>query len=145
MDNKSADFHEDLARRHEVRLSSDRTFGLLLAGAFVVAGLLPLLHGATMRLWPIVIALPLFLLALVVPRSLHRANLYWSKLGLLLQRIVAPVVVGLLFFVVITPIALIFRALGNDPLRLKFEPEAATYWIERIPPGPSPDSIKHQF
>jgi hypothetical protein len=85
------------------------------------------------------------ILALAVPRVLHRANVYWSKLGLLLNRIASPVVMALLFFAVVTPVALIFRRLGNDPLRLKLDPTAATYWINRIPPGPSPESIKDQF
>jgi hypothetical protein len=71
--------------------------------------------------------------------------MYCRKLGLLLSRIVTPVVMGVVFFAVVTPVALILRVLGKDPLRLKLDPTAATYWIDRIPPGPSPESIKDQF
>jgi hypothetical protein len=145
MTNSSPYFHEDLAREHERRLSSDRMFGLVVSGAFVTVGVLPVLHGNSPRLWAIMIGVAFLILALAVPGVLHRPNVYWSKLGLLLNRIVSPVVMALLFFVVVTPIALMFRILGNDPLRLKLDPAAATYWIDRVPPGPSPESIKHQF
>ncbi len=145
MTNSSPHFHEDLSREHEQRLSSDRMFGLVLGGAFVIVGLLPALHGSLPRLWAIIIGVAFWILALAVPRVLHRANLYWSKFGLLLNRIVSPVVMALLFFAVVTPIALLFRSLGNDPLRLKLDPTAASYWIDPVPPGPSPDSIKNQF
>lgn len=138
-------FHEDLLREHEKRLSSDRVFGFVLGGVFLIVGVLPILYGNPARRWAILIAAAFFILALAVPRALHRANVYWSEFGLLLNRIVSPVVMAFLFFGVVTPIALIFRRLGNDPLRLKFDPMATTYWIDRIPPGPSPESIKEQF
>jgi predicted membrane metal-binding protein len=138
-------FHEDLLRDHEKRLSSDRVFGLVLGGAFAIVGLLPVLHGGPVRQWAIIIAAAFFILALAAPRVLHRANVYWSEFGLLLNRIVSPVVMALLFFGVVTPTAVIFRRLGNDPLRLKLDPMATTYWIDRVPPGPSPESIKEQF
>jgi Saxitoxin biosynthesis operon protein SxtJ len=145
MSNSSPHFHEDLAREHERRLSSDRMFGLVVSGAFVTVGVLPALHGKPTRLWAITIGVAFLMLALAVPRVLHRANVYWSNLGLLLNRIVSPVVMALLFFVVVTPVALIFRILGNDPLHLKLDPAATTYWIDRVPPGPSPESIRDQF
>jgi Saxitoxin biosynthesis operon protein SxtJ len=145
MTKNSFQFHEDLSRDHERRLSSDRIFGLVLGGAFVIVGVLPILHGNPPGLWAIILGSALLILASAVPGVLHRANVYWSKFGLLLNRIVNPVVMALLFFVVVTPIAFIFRILGNDPLRLKLDPTAATYWIDRVPPGPSPESIQDQF
>ena len=145
MTNSSFQLHEDLSREHERRLSSDRTFGLVLGVAFMIVGVLPVLHGNPPRVWAIIIAAVFWILAVAVPRTLHRANAYWSEFGLLLNRIVSPVVMGLLFFAVVTPTALIFRSLGNDPLRLKRDPTAASYWIDRVPPGPSPESIKDQF
>jgi hypothetical protein len=145
MANTSLQFHEDLSRNHERRLSSDRIFGLVFGGAFVIVGVLPVLHGDLPRLWAIFIGVACLVLTVVVPSVLHRANVYWSKLGLLLSRIVSPVAMAFLFFAVVSPIALIFRSLGNDPLRLKLDPAAATYWIDRVPPGPSRESIKNQF
>jgi len=145
MTKSASQFHEDLSRDHEKRLSSDRVFGLVLGSAFLIVGVLPVFYGNPARQWAIIIAVAFFILALAVPRVLHRANVYWSEFGLLLNRIVSPVVMTFLFFGVVTPIALIFRRLGNDPLRLKFDPMATTYWIDRVPPGPSPESIKEQF
>ncbi len=66
-------------------------------------------------------------------------------LGLLLGRVVSPIVMALLFFLVVTPTAFLFRLLGKDPLRLAAEPRAGTYWIERRPPGPPPDTMANQF
>ena len=145
MTKTSFKFHEDLSRNHERRLTSDRTFGLVFGVAFMIVGVFPVSYGNLPRLWAIIIGGAFLILALAVPRVLHRANVYWSKLGLLLNRIASPVVMALLFFAVVTPVALIFRRLGNDPLRLKLDPTAATYWINRVPPGPSPESIKDQF
>ena len=67
------------------------------------------------------------------------------RFGLLLHRIVNPLVMALLFFLVVTPIALLMRLFGKRPLHLKTEPDAATYWIPRDPPGPEPDTMKQQF
>jgi Saxitoxin biosynthesis operon protein SxtJ len=141
----SFQFHEDLSRDHERRLTSDRTFGLVLGVAFMIFGVFPVSYGNPPRLWVITIGGAFLILALAVPRVLHRSNVYWSKFGLLLNRIVSPVVMALIFFAVVTPVALVLRRLGSDPLRLKLDPTAATYWIDRIPPGPSPESIKDQF
>src|SRR5438046_2953665 len=137
MTNDAFHVHEDLARDHERRLSSDRVFGLVLGDAFVIVGVLPVAHGNAPRLWAMIIGGALWILAVAVPVVLHRANVYWSKLGLVLNRIVSPVVMAVIFFGVVTLIALIFRILGNDPLRLKLDPTAETYWIDRVPPGPS--------
>jgi len=72
-------------------------------------------------------------------------NQGWIKLGLLLGRIVNPIVMGLLFFVVVIPTGLIFRLLGKDSLRLSLDATAGSYWIERRPPGPSPQTMANQF
>ena len=72
-------------------------------------------------------------------------NKAWTKLGLVLFKVVNPVVLGMIFVVTIVPIGLIMRALGKDPLRLKFDPSATSYWIERDPPGPAPETMGQQF
>jgi hypothetical protein len=83
--------------------------------------------------------------ALVFPSALGPLNRLWLKFGLLLHKIVSPVVLGIMFFLVITPIGLFLRARGKDPLRLKPNRQSKSYWIERVPPGPAPESIKDQF
>jgi hypothetical protein len=84
-------------------------------------------------------------LALLWTAALAPLNKLWTKLGILLYRIVSPVVMALLFYVTVTPIALLMRVLGKDPLRLRRAPDAASYWIDRTPPGPAPESMKNQF
>ena len=76
------------------------------------------------------------LLALLVPKALAPLNWVWTKFGLLLHKIVSPIVLGVLFFLVFTPIGITFRLFGGDPLRLRFDSKAQSYWIARSPPGP---------
>jgi hypothetical protein len=96
--------------------------------------------------WPALIAsLPFLMLALVAPKLLAPLNKLWMKLGLLLGKIVNPIVMGLLFFLTITPIGLLMRWMGKDQLRRGFDKRSASYWIERRPPGPPPESMKNQF
>ena len=81
----------------------------------------------------------------LAPRLLHPLNRVWFALGLLLHHVVNPVVMALMFYGAILPMALLLRALGKDLLRLKREPQAASYWIAREPPAPAPDSMSKQF
>ena len=83
--------------------------------------------------------------ALVWPGVLAPLNRLWTRFGLLLHRLVSPLVLGVMFFLVITPMGLVMRALGKDPLRLQRDRAARTYWIDRQPPGPAPDSLNNQF
>jgi hypothetical protein len=83
--------------------------------------------------------------ALVYPRLLAPLNKLWLKFGLLLYKVMNPLVLGLLFFVTITPIGIVMRLFGKDFLRLRLDRSAKSYWIERTPPGPPPQSMKNQF
>ncbi len=85
------------------------------------------------------------ILAYTFPRILNPLNRLWLKFGLLLYKVVNPIVLGLLFFVTIAPIGLVMRMFGKDFLRLKLDRDAKSYWIERAPPGPPPQSMKNQF
>jgi Saxitoxin biosynthesis operon protein SxtJ len=139
--------HENLEREEEVHGSSDRSFGLVMAAGFALVGLLPLAHGslAGVRWWAVALAAVFLALALYWTAPLAPLNRLWLKFGLLLHRIISPLILALLFYVTVLPIGLIMRALGKDPLRLKFEPAADSYWIPRDPPGPAPTSMKNQF
>ena len=112
---------------------------------FVLAGLAPLLKHRPIRSWALVLAGLFLAVTILRPAWLHPLNLGWTKLGLLLGRIVNPIVMGLLFFLVVAPTALIFRLLGKDPLRLSLDATARSYWIDRRPPGPSPQTMANQF
>jgi len=137
--------HEDLARAEEIGGSSDRSFGLVFSGCFLVIGLWPLVHRNPTRDWALVLAATFFAIALIRPALLGPLNRLWLRLGLLLQRIVSPVVLGLVYFTTVTPIGLLMRLLGKNPLGLGFDPDAKTYWIERRPPGPAPETMRRQF
>ncbi len=139
--------HEDFSREETIEGSSDRVFGMVMAAFFALVGLLPLVFGATagIRWWSIVIAGVFGTLAWLRPASLAPLNRLWLRLGLLLSKVVSPVILGLLFFVTITPIGLLMRATGKDPLRLRKRESESSYWIERDPPGPDPETMKNQF
>jgi hypothetical protein len=83
--------------------------------------------------------------AVLAPAWLAPMNRLWFRFGMLLHHVVNPIVMGVLFFAVILPIALLMRAFGKDPLRLKHDAQASTYWIAREPPGPAPGSMRKQF
>ena len=132
--------HEELRRQERVQGSSDRAFGLVFAAVFAIVGAWPMLAGGGPRPWALAVAAGFAALALLAPRALAPLNRVWTRFGLLLATVTNPLVMGLLFFLVVTPMGLVMRALGKDPLRRRFEREAASYWIERRPPGPAPMS-----
>lgn len=137
--------HETLTREEVVKGSSDRSFGITFAVvALIVAGVSFWRGGPS---WPYALAAAATFggLALAAPTVLGPLNRLWLKFGLLLHHVINPLVMGLLFFGVITPMALIVRLLGKDLLRLRFDAQAKSYWIPREPPGPAPDTMRHQF
>jgi hypothetical protein len=125
--------HEDFRREVHRSGPSDRGFGLVIWAALTVIGLLPLRRHHPIRWWAIAVAAIFLLLALARPRLLHRANLIWMRIGLLIGKVVNPVVTALLFFLVFSPAAIVLRWLGKDPLALRLEPKAQTYWVDRTP------------
>ncbi|MGB0670248.1 MAG: SxtJ family membrane protein [Rhodospirillales bacterium] len=142
---KSNNFHENLAREDEVKVGSERSFGIVFAVVFAFIGLVPLFKGVEPRWWSLGVGTVFLALAFLAPKTLTPLNKLWFRFGLLLHHIVNPIIMGLLFFLTITPIGLIMRALGKRPLNLPFEPDKPSYWIDRDPPGPAPESMKQQF
>jgi predicted membrane metal-binding protein len=138
-------FHETTLRDAPAKTSSDRSFGLVFAAVFAIVTIWPLIHGEDIRWWSLAIAAAFLVIALAIPRILHPLNRAWTAFGLLLHRIVSPVIMGAIFFVAVTPIALLMRLFGKIPLQLRFDPKAASYWIVRTPPGPAGDTMKNQF
>lgn len=137
--------HEDLNREEHVEGSSDRSFGFVFAAVFVVIAVWPLLAGNGVRQWALVVAAAFALLSVFVPSLLAVPNRLWMKFGLLLGKIVSPIALGVLFYGAFTPLGALIRLMGKDPLRLKLDPVATTYWIVRDPPGPPPESMTNQF
>jgi hypothetical protein len=137
--------HEDLSREQIVRGSSDRAFGLVFSAAFFLIALWPLLHRQPVRWWALGICAAMLAIAAARPALLALPNRLWTRLGVLLSRIVSPIALGLLFYAVLMPVGVLMRLAGKDPLRLRADSAAASYWIARTPPGPPPDSMENQF
>jgi hypothetical protein len=145
-------FHEDFSRREKVEGTSNRSFGLTVGGVLlVIAAIRTALHvwAGTAASQPeraiAGVGLILIGLGLVAPACLGPLNRAWTRLGLVLFRVVNPVVLGLIYLTTIVPIGLLLRLLGRDVLDLKFDRRAASYWVLRMPPGPAPDTMINQF
>lgn len=138
-------FHEQFTRDDGVKAGSERAFGLVFAAVFALIGFWPLLSAGDIRLWAFIVAALFLAAAVLAPGVLKPLNRVWFLFGMLLHKIVSPLVMALLFFTTVTPIALLMRLMGKDPLRLTLDRAAKSYWIERVPPGPSPESMRRQF
>ncbi len=137
--------HEDLTRIHEIEGSSSRAFGLMVCGLCLVVAFWPLIGHASPRWWGLGLAIVSAATAIFKPALLAGPNRIWIKLGLLLGKIVSPIALGLVFYCIVTPIGTLVRLTGKDPLRLKLDSRANSYWILREPPGPPPNSMNNQF
>jgi hypothetical protein len=160
--------HEILSRVKPHQGSSEREFGLVFSVFFMILAVLDKFSKLPVSLdisylkncvflqdteWanhPLslvfaVLSLVFLLLALLIPKALMPLNWLWTKLGLLLHKIVSPIVLVLLFYLVFMPIGLVMRLFGSDLLKLRLDKSAPTYWIERTPAGPEPNSLEDQF
>jgi len=137
--------HERLVAAEVIAVGSNRSFGIVFSVLFAFLGLGPLLRGRPVRGWALVVAGVFLLTALALPRMLEPLNRVWHRFGLVLHACISPVIMGLVFYTTVTPIGLVRRWLGKDPLRLRLDRYAVTYWIERNPPGPAPDTMPRQF
>jgi hypothetical protein len=136
---------ESHEREEIIEGSSDRVFGLVFAAFFSIMACVPLFSGGELRTWALVAGGVFLSLALLMPSTLTRLNRAWMRFGLLLGKIVSPIALGVLFLTVITPIGWALRLMGKDPLLLKSDPVATSYWITRNPPGPDPKTMNRQF
>jgi hypothetical protein len=129
----------------EVRLGSDRNFGLVMAAAAAIFGCLPLLRLAAPHWWLLAVAAAFATLGLLAPRLLFPLNYAWFRFGLLLHRVISPLVIGAVFFLCVTPIGVMLRLFGKDVLSLRRRADLPSYWIVRDPPGPEPGTMTNQF
>lgn len=144
-DSKTNAVHETMTRDDGIRGSSDRAFGVVFTVVFLIIGLWPLMGGGSPRLWALIMAGLILATAIIHPVLLAPFNRLWARFGLLLHKVTNPIIMGLVFFVTVTPTALIMKMMGKDPLNRKIDRNAKSYWIERQPPGPSPETMKNQF
>ena len=141
----SRNFHEDLARHGDEPRASERNLGVTFAVVLALVAALKFYRGTDTAPYWLAAAAVFLLCAYFWTAPLRPLNLVWHKLGLLLFAVISPIVMGVVFYTTVVPIGLLMRRFGKDPLRLKIEPGARSYWIERDPPGPAGAQMKNQF
>ena len=125
----------------DIKLGSNKSFGIVFSIVFLLIAIYPLINSEGLRVWSLIIAIIFLVLGLINSKVLTPLNKLWFKFGILLGKIVSPIIMGVIFFMVVTPIALIMRIIGKDLLNLKFNKDKS-YWIEKI--GPK-IKMKNQF
>ena len=125
----------------DIKISSNRSFGIVFFIVFLIISLYPLTYGGEIRLWSLIISLIFLTLGSLNSKILSPLNKIWFKFGIFLGKIVSPLIMGIIFFLVVTPIGLIMRLLGKDVLNLKYD-KNKSYWIEKN--GPK-SKMKNQF
>ena len=114
----------------KITISSNRSFGIVFFIFFVFVSIFPLFKDGNIRIWSVIIAIIFLILGLLNSKILSPLNKIWFKFGILLGNFISPVVMGLIFFTVVTPTSLIMKALGKDLLNLK-KSNKKSYWIEK--------------
>ena len=125
----------------EIKISSNRSFGVVFFIVFLLIAIYPLLKGNELRIWSLIISFSFLGLGLINSKLLTPLNKLWYKFGLLLGKFISPLIMGIIFFVVVTPIGIIMRLLKKDLLNLKFN-DQKSYWIKKT--GPK-SKMKNQF
>ena len=125
----------------DIKISTNRSFGVVFFVVFLLIAIYPLTHSGDIRIWSAIISFIFLVLGLLDSRILTPLNRIWFKFGIYLGKIVSPLIMGIIFFFVVTPIGLIMRILGKDVLNLKYN-KNQSYWIEKN--GPK-SKMKNQF
>jgi len=112
-------------------MGSNRSFGVVFSVVFLIISFWPLFTEGTIRIWAIFIAILFLLISYFKPDALYPLNKIWFKFGLLLGSIVSPIVMGIVFFIIVTPIGIIMRIIGKDLLNKKINNSVKSYWIKR--------------
>ena len=125
----------------EIKIGSNKSFGVVFFIVFLLIAIYPLINNGELRIWSSIIAIIFLILGLINSKVLTPLNKLWFKFGLLLGKIVSPLIMGIIFFLVVTPTGLIMRIIGKDLLNLKFN-NKKSYWIEKTG---SKSRMKNQF
>jgi hypothetical protein len=125
----------------KIKIGSNRSFGAIFSIVFLIIALYPLLNGNSIRVWLIILSLIFFILGLLNSNILSPLNKIWFKFGIILGGIVSPIIMGLVFFLVVTPTSLILRLFKKDILNLK-KNDSESYWIKKLD---KKSKMKNQF
>ena len=131
-----------MASKFKIKISSNRSFGLVFFVVFLIVALWPLKYGEDFRLWALSLSIIFFILGVINSKLLTPLNKLWFKFGILLGSIVSPVIMGIVYFAVVTPTGVLMRLLGKDLLRTNKVKNTSTYWIKR---GKQNSTMKKQF
>ena len=126
---------------NDIKISSNKSFGFVFFVVFLLIGLYPLIYDENVRIWFLIISFIFLVLGFLNSSILTPLNLLWFKFGILLGKLVSPIIMGIVFFLVVTPIGLIMRLFKKDLLKLK-KNNAKSYWIKR---STNESSMKNQF
>ncbi len=125
----------------EIKISSNKSFGIIFSIFFLLISLYPLINNENIRYWSLIISVIFLILGLLNSNLLLPLNKIWFKFGILLGKIISPLIMSIIFFLVVTPIGLIMRMIKKDLLNIKFT-NNDTYWIEKTDPK---SKMKNQF
>jgi len=125
----------------DIKIGSNRSFGIVFFLFFLTIATYPLINGNELRLWSLIVSIVFLFLGLINSKILNPLNKLWFKFGIFLGKIVSPLVMGIIFFLVVTPLGLLMRLLNKDLLNLKFN-DNSSYWIEKTEPK---SKMKNQF
>ena len=128
-------------KQNDIKIGSNKSFGIVFFVVFLLISLYPLINQENIRIWSLIISFIFLILGLLNSKILNPFNKLWFKFGIILGRIISPIVMSIIFFFVVTPIALLMKLLKKDLLNLKFN-KTSTYWIEKS--GPK-SKMKNQF
>ena len=125
----------------DVKIGSNRSFGIVFFIFFLLISIYPLINDESIRVWSLVVSLIFLALGFINSNILSPLNKLWFKFGILLGKIISPIIMAIIFFIVVTPIGLIMRLIGKDVLNLKYS-DYKSYWIKKT--GPK-SKMKNQF
>tara|TARA_B100000035_G_scaffold287044_1_gene271761 strand:+ start:591 stop:974 length:384 start_codon:yes stop_codon:yes gene_type:complete len=126
---------------NDLKIGSNKSFGIVFFLVFLIISVYPLLNNEDIRIWSLIISLVFLLLGILNSKLLTPLNKIWFKFGILLGKTISPLIMGLIFFFVVTPIGLIMKLFGKDLINLKYHSKD-TYWIDKN--GPK-SKMKNQF
>ena len=126
---------------NDVKISSNKSFGIVFFIVFLIIAIYPLINNEEVRIWSIILSLIFLVLGLTNSKILNPLNKLWFKFGIFLGKIISPIIMGIIFFLVVTPIGLVMRLLGKDLLNLRYN-KNKSYWIEKNDPK---SKMKNQF
>ena len=125
----------------DIKISSNRSFGIVFFIVFILIAFYPLINQGEVRIWSVLVSLFFLIFGIINSKILTPLNKIWFKFGIFLGKMISPIVMGLIFFLVVTPIGFLMRMLKKDILNLKFN-ESNSYWIEKTDPK---SKMKNQF